>query len=121
MIAHCADREMKRFLSIIVILGFVGGCSKKFENDAVPGSSGWLVESYDNGVITVVHEGNTYRATCAMSRSFNNADSVTNPNDVHTFQNCDLAIDLVGQNVQGFEGQNKDAHGCMVIMWSLGS
>jgi hypothetical protein len=62
---------------------------------------------YNNGVITVQHEGNTYKAKCYISRSFKNVDSVTDPNNVHTFPTCDVVIGFVGQNIQSFDGQQK--------------
>jgi len=81
----------------------------------------WLIESYDNSVITVQHEGNTYKARCDVSRSFNNAPSVADPNDVHVFKSCDMAIELVGTSVQPFEGTQKDAEGRIIVMWAVGS
>lgn len=87
----------------------------------IPHFRGWLIESYDNGVVTVRHEGNTYTATCEISRSFNNAASVTDPNNVHEFHECDLAIELVGRNVQPLEGKQKDADGRVSNMWNVGS
>lgn len=80
----------------------------------------WYVESYDNGVITVQHEGNTYKGTCDISRSFNNASSITDPSDVHEFTTCDMAIKFVGHHVQPFEGTQKDADGWTVNMWNVG-
>jgi hypothetical protein len=81
----------------------------------------WFINSYENGVITVQHEGKTYKAKCDISRSFNNAKSITDPNNVVTFENCSLAIDLVGTNVQPFEGKEKDTKGNVVVMWNVGS
>src|SRR5450755_1278387 len=40
-----------------------------------PDPRSWFVQSYRDGVITVLHEGKTYTATCESSRSFNNGSS----------------------------------------------
>jgi hypothetical protein len=81
----------------------------------------WLIESYDNAVITVRHEGNTYKARCDVSRSFNNAPSVSDPNNVHVFKSCDMATELVGTSVHPFEGTQKDAEGRIIVMWAVGN
>jgi hypothetical protein len=88
---------------------------------AVANPQSWFIESYDNGIITVRHEGKTYKAKCDVSRSFNNAPSITDPNNVVYFKTCDLAIDLVGTNVQPFEGEEKDSKGWVTIMWNVES
>ena len=58
---------------------------------------------------------------CVISASYNNADSITDPNNVYTFPTCDLAIGFVGRNVQPFEGKQKDQTGLSTNMWSVGS
>lgn len=100
----------------LMLAGFLAGCGKKHAPDLIPNPQGWFIESYDNGVITVQHEGDTYKATCDISRSFNNAPSVTDENNVVVFHACDMAIGLVGTNVQPFEGQQKDAKGTIIVM-----
>jgi hypothetical protein len=106
-------------LMVGVLIGLaaaiLAGCSRK------PTTPKWLIESYSDGVVTVRHEGNTYKARCNISRSFNNADSVTDPSNVHMFHTCDLAVGLVGQSVQPFGGKQKDASGWTINMWSVGS
>jgi hypothetical protein len=72
-------------------------------------------------VITVEHEGNLYTASCDISRSFNNAASITDKNNVVEFSSCDIAIGLVGRNVQSFQGKQKDAEGWTINMWNAGS
>lgn len=52
---------MKVFVSAVMIVGLLAGCSKK----SMPDPQGWFIESYDGGLITVQHEGNTYKDTCA--------------------------------------------------------
>ena len=89
-----------------------------------PGSSdglGWNIDSYDQGVITVRHQGSTYKAACNVSRSFNNSQSITDSKNVVEFQTCDLPVDLVGHVVQPFLGQQKDATGRIVSMWNVGT
>jgi len=104
----------------VIVAGILAGCSKKTATDKLD-SQDWLIESYNNGVVTVQHEGHTYKAKCDISRSFGNADSLTDPNNVHTFPTCDLVIGFVGRNVQPFEGKQKDANGWTTNMWSVGS
>jgi len=89
--------------------------------DLAANSEGWFIESYDSGVITVQHEGNTYKAKCEISRSFNNAASVTDENNVFVFQGCEMPIGLVGKTIQPFGGEKRDADGSIVIMWNVGS
>jgi hypothetical protein len=72
-------------------------------------------------LLTVGHEGRTYKATCDTSRSFNNAASITDAKNVIVFQSCDLPIGLVGRTVQGLEGRRRDAEGNVVNMWNVGS
>lgn len=84
-------------------------------------SLGWTIESYEQGVITVTHQGSTYKATCNVSRSFNNAPSVTDSKNVVEFPTCDLPVDLVGHVVQPFLGQQRDATGRIVSMRNVGS
>jgi hypothetical protein len=104
--------EKKFLLSLSAVSVGCGG------RTAFDGHS-WLIESYDNGVITVQHEGYTYKATCDSSRSFNNADSVTDARNIIEFHACDLAIGLVGHKVQPFEGKRRDAEGRIVAMWNV--
>jgi hypothetical protein len=105
-------------LFAVVVAGLLVGCRKS--TTGTPDDQGWFVESYNDGVVTVQHEGNTYKAKCDISRSFNN-DSVTDPKNVHTFPTCDLVIGFVGRNIQPFEGKQKDATGWTTNMWSVGS
>src|SRR4051794_7941044 len=64
---------MKSLPVVLVVAGLLGGCSKS----PVPYVHSWFIDSYDNGVITVQHEGYTYKASCDTSQSFNNAASIT--------------------------------------------
>jgi hypothetical protein len=81
----------------------------------------WFIEAYDNGTITVRHQGYTYKATCDISRSFNNTRSITDPKNVVIFPRCDVAIGLVGRRVQPFNGHARNSDGWIVVMWSVGS
>jgi hypothetical protein len=105
----------------LLAVGLAAGCTKNPARDSAPDPRGWLIESYENRVITVQHEGNTYKAMCDVSRSFHNAESITDPNNVHEYSDCELAIELVGHNVQPFEGKKKDAQGWTTNMWNVGS
>lgn len=118
---HRYNGGMKAALvSAVIVAGFLAGCSKKATTDK-PDPRGWLIESFNNGVVTVQHEGNTHKASCDISRSVNNAASVTDQNNVHTFSTCDLVIGFVGRNVQPFDGKQKDADGWTTNMWNVGS
>jgi hypothetical protein len=109
---------MKSLFSILVVSGLLGcGCRSRLVTD----SQAWFLESYGDGVITVQHGGNTYKATCEVSRSLHNAASITDPDNVHEFHTCDLAIGLVGQAVQPFQGEQRDADGWIVVMLHAGS
>lgn len=116
MTARARSRGSTRLVAAIVAVGFLPACHK-----GAPNQGGWFVESYQQGVLTVSHEGKTYKAVCDTSRSFNNAASITDPRNVIVFQSCDLAIELVGSTVQGFGGKQKDSQGNVVNMWNVGS
>ena len=88
-----------------------------------PGSSddlGWIIESYQQGLMTVRHQGRTYKATCNVSRSFSSGQSAVSAG-VTEFSTCDLPVDLVGRVVQPFLGQQRDAAGRIISMWNVGS
>jgi hypothetical protein len=68
----------------------------------------------------VLYNGYTYKAKCDSSRSFNNAESVTDPRNVIEFSTCATAIALVGREVQPFEGKQPNADGRIVLMWNVG-
>jgi|ERR1017187_1043231 hypothetical protein len=107
---------MKSLFSVLVVAGLLGGCSRIPVTDV----HSWFIGSYDNGLITVQHEGHTYKATCDTSRSFNNAASIMDPNNVVVFSTCATAIGLVGHQVQPIEGKHRDPDGWIVVMWSVG-
>jgi hypothetical protein len=111
------SRPLTTLISALVMVGLFGGCGRKPRID--PGT--WLIESWENSVLTVKHDGNTYKARCDSSRSFNNAASVTDEKNVVEFPTCDLAIELVGHSVQPFDGEQRDPDGRIVVMWSVGS
>jgi len=114
---HPYNGGMKPALVAAIIgAGLLAGCSNKAATDK-PDARGWFIESYNNGIVTVQHEGNTYKARCDISRYSNSGND---PN-VHTLPTCDSVIDFVGQNLQPFEGKQKDANGRTINMWSVGS
>ena len=78
----------------------------------------WLIESWQDGTITAVHEGLRYQASCDTRGLFSHPDLPETVTGVPI--RCDLAIDLVGQSVQGLEGQRRDADGWVVSMWNAG-
>jgi hypothetical protein len=73
------------------------------------------IESYDNGVITVQHEGYTYKATGDPSSSLYDLDDLKVPT------RYDTAIELVGHEVRPFDGKQRDTDGRFVIMWNVGA
>jgi hypothetical protein len=77
---------MKALVSALVFLGLLAGCSKKPAPDFIPDPRGWLIESYDNAVITVRHQGHTYKATC---------NSLIIPGDPP----CNFIVELVGESI----------------------
>lgn len=99
-----------------MVVCLLGGCRTKPATD--PGS--WFIESWDNPILTVRHDGNTYKARCDTSRSFHNAASITDEKNVVTFPTCDLAVGLVGQRIQSLDGKRRDHDGNIVVMWSVG-
>ena len=113
---------MKALIISSLLFGLLAGCSKKNTHDVHPDPSSWFIEAYNNGVITVQHEGNTYKAKCDISRSFGNAPSVTDEKNVVVFPTCDMVVKLtlVGTNVQPFQGRQKDAEGRIITMWNVG-
>jgi hypothetical protein len=55
---------------------------------------GWLIQSWEDGVLTVTHQGFIYKAKCA--------ESVVVAPDAkgHVSRGCTLAIDLIGREIQ---------------------
>jgi hypothetical protein len=114
-------RFHERFGILVFVFALVIGCSKKSTPDFIPDPQGWFIESYDNGTITVQHEGNVYKALCDGSRSFNNRPSAFDPLNVIASPTCNVSIGLVGHNIQPLEGKQKDGDGWTVNMWNAGS
>jgi hypothetical protein len=122
-------------LSMLVLAGFVGGCSREPSTKPVAEDRSWFIESWDNGAITVRHEGKVYKATCyaavlvkgSVSPSY--GDFVPDEQDV-IHEPClsgspkPLAAEFVGRNIQPFppKGSNfadqkqRDADGYIVVM-----
>jgi hypothetical protein len=113
---HKRFRMKAHEVAIILLSVFLGACSRKPFSD----SRSWLIESYDHGVISVQHDGKTYKAACESSKSFNNAASISDPNFTRVFSTCETAIGLVGHRVQPLEGGQRDSDGRVVVMWNVG-
>jgi len=79
-------------------------------------AAGWRVEAFENGSITVRHEGNLYKATCLSSTTLNPPPS----GGVTRYPACDLAYDLVGRTLQPFGGTEKDSNGRRIVMFNVG-
>jgi hypothetical protein len=111
---------MKGVISVALVVGLMVGCGQKSAPtpDFIPDPQGWFIESYDQGLITVQHQGNVYKATCDSSRTFNITDK---NNNVIESSTCNLVIDHVGHNVQPEDGKQRDANGNIVTMWNVGA
>lgn len=108
--------KLLSLFSTLVVAGLLGGCNRKlFTNPR-----NWFIESYDNGVITVQHEGNTYKATCVPKKSFTPEEFDAVETDPGKFSACETVIELVGHEIQPFEGKQRDVDGRIVVMWNIG-
>jgi hypothetical protein len=107
-------RRQLVLLSTFVVL--LAGCRSTSHDDP----HAWFIESYDGGIVTVRHEGHSYRASCDTSRSFNNAASITDPRNVIRFPTCGTTIGLVGHAIQPFGGKHRDGDGWIIVMWTVG-
>lgn len=117
-------------LSTLVLVGFAIGCSREPSTKPVAEDRRWFIESWDNGVITVRHEGKVYKATCyaavlvseRVAPSY--GDFVPGGKDVIDMPCGLLAVELVGRNVQPFppagsnlaDQKQRDADGYIVVM-----
>jgi hypothetical protein len=110
-------------LVVLTVGGFLISCNTDHPRLVVNSEArekDWFIRSYENGVVTVEHQGNKYTGTCDVSRSFENAPSVAAPDNVIESSKCYLAVDFIGRNVQPLEGNQKDANGWTVNMWNVG-
>ena len=110
--------QMKLLFFMPLVVSCFIGCSRKEVSDS---RASWLLESYVDGVITVQHEGNTYKARCDISRSLNNKPSITDEGSIVESPTCDLPVGLVGHNIQPVGGINREADGWIVVMGNVGS
>ena len=101
---------------VLAITSVLGGCT----NRTAVNPKNWFVESYENGVITVRHENNTYRAKCYASTSINNTGSISDPKDAISFPTCDTVTRVVGREIQPWEGDQADAEGWVYKMYQVG-
>ena len=106
---------MKSLLSPLLVAGLVAGLLSGCKRPFAPNPRVWFIESYENGIITARHEGNTYDAACAKGGFYN----AVNPRSNVEYSTCDMAIGLVGHEVQPFEDKRyrRDADGEIVAMW----
>ena len=98
---------MKPLFSILVVAGLLSGCRRDHPRN-------WLIESYEDGRITLKHDGNTYKAKCDGGMSFTPFESFVQNST------CEMAIGLVGHEIQPFEGKQRNADGRIVVMWNVG-
>jgi hypothetical protein len=81
---------MKSLLVALAIAGFMSAQTSR----PAKKPAGWIIQSWEGGVLTVLHQGLIYKAKCA--------ESVVVAPDAkgHISQGCTLAIDLVGREVR---------------------
>ena len=81
--------------SLLIVLALAGVASAQTSKPAPPKKpEGWLIQSWEDGVLTLLHQGLTYKAKCAES-------VVVGPNAKgHISAGCTLAIDLIGREIQ---------------------
>jgi hypothetical protein len=103
-------------LGALAAAAFLSDCGKTLPSN----TRAWFVESYENGVVTVKHNGNIYKATCEVRGAY----SVEHRNDVES-ADCEMPTRLVGREVQPyegtFEGMHRNADGLVVVMWDSGN
>jgi hypothetical protein len=111
---------MKVCIIALAMLELLGGCAKKPIAGVIPDRHSWFIESWENGVFTVQNEDYTYRATCDGT-TFIDPDKENLADSVRSSANCELAIGLVGHNIQPFGREQKDDNGWTVTMWNVGN
>jgi hypothetical protein len=116
------------FCTVLFALLFVLSCGKADQPQQMPtvtpgqqatepqAQLPWFIESYDNGVITVRHDGKVYKASCVETSSY--AKDFAN---VTRSPNCNLGIELVGHEVKAFGAQvSPDANGRTIVALNVG-
>jgi hypothetical protein len=92
------------------LLFFLCGCGSK----SMPDAQAWLIESWEDPVLTVKHGGNTYKATCLESITLH-----PDGKDPETSPHCFLAINQVGHTIQPLDGRKQDADGRIVVIFQI--
>ena len=83
---------MKGLLIVLVLAGVTSAQTSRPAPPRKP--EGWLIQSWEDGVLTVMHQGLIYQAKCAES-------VVVAPDKKgHLSSNCTLAIDFIGREIQ---------------------
>lgn len=77
---------------------------------------GWLIQSYDDGGITVKHEDKIYRAVCESHLS----QDPGVPESFRSDPTCRIAVDLVGREIQTYGGEKREPNGTIVAMLHSG-
>lgn len=104
-------------LTLTLLSWILEGCNREPTPEPIADSRAfWVIESWDKGVITVLHEDHTYEAACDSSYFIVPSDL----NAFHESKSCDLAVDFIGRDVQPFGGKQRDSDGWVVVMWSHG-
>jgi hypothetical protein len=87
---------------------------------SLPSSGNWLIESYNYGILTVMHVGREYTATCDFGTSFNPETNGKTNEWKYSPGKCDTAAALVKREIQPFGGRRRDGNGRIVNMWTVG-
>ena len=97
---------MKALIIASLLFGFLAGCSKESTYD-------WFIQSYDKGIITVLHESKVYQARCINTYQFDNRYPIGNDKSVVVLHACDPVMDFVGTTVPVSGSSKKDAKSTM--------
>jgi hypothetical protein len=87
------DRRSARRIIFIVALGVLEGCVQKHPSDRNLDSGKWLIQSYDEGIITARINDFTYKARCDGHRALKPDQFIW---DAAPSFPCFMAIEAVG-------------------------
>jgi hypothetical protein len=100
-----------RLIYALMLAWILCGCGWRSK----PPAPTWFVQSWDDPILTVKHDGNTYRAKCNESITMH--PDGTAPS---TSSHCFLAISQVGHTIQLFGGKQQNSDGRIVVLLDAG-
>ncbi len=77
----CRINRVESLLGALAAAAFLSNCGKTLP----PNPRAWFVESYENGVVTVRHNGNLYKAMCEVNGIY----SIEHRNDIES-ADCEM-------------------------------